>query len=243
MSVVLISSICRNEARFLDRFHAQLRATVAAMPQHQFLLSVVENDSADGSAAKLNALDWTFTAAHRVITGRLRTPAFVGGKHPVRTELLAAARNESIFGCPLFLPNADSVLVVEPDTVYTPAVVERLIEHERFYGRALDVFSGKSSPLHKQGLYDSWGSRATAEQDDWRDGDDEFAGFVPMWATFNCLCYYRAEGFRRGARFSGVNPRTGRPDCDTSAVVESFRLHGFNNVAWDTSLRVEHDAT
>lgn len=242
MSVILVSSIVRNEARFLDRYHAQLKALVAAMPQHQFLLSIAENDSDDGSAAKLNALDWTFTAAHQIATARLRTPHFIGGKHPIRTELLARARNQSLFGCPPLLNAAHWVLSLEPDVSYTTATLAQIIDHEQHYGRRFDIFTGKSTHVGSSRLYDSWGSRPKAEHTDWCDGDRvEDRGLESMWTTYNCAALYRADAIRAGHTFGGVNPRTGQPDCDTSVICERFRAAGFNEIYWDTRLEIPHD--
>jgi hypothetical protein len=237
MSTILVSTICRNETRYLDRYHAQLRALCAAQPQHTFLLSIYENDSTDGSAAKLAALDWSFLPAYHITTARMQTPPFIGGKHPLRVQLLAAARNRSIYHCG-FLHLADRVLVVEPDVAYPTETAAAIIEQ----GMAWDVFSGKS--VHPDGtgrIYDSWGTRKTDRCTDWADGDQvETGGLEGVWSTYHCFCTYAAEAFKQGARFHGVNPRTKQPDCDTVAVVEDFRQRGFNRVAWNRDLHVVH---
>lgn len=239
MSVILLSTIVRNEARYLDRYHAQLRDLVAALPHHQFLLSLYENDSEDGSAAKLRDLDWSFIPFHHIATARLGTQGFIGGKHPLRVQLLASARNQTIFSPAdgAFIRHADRVVVIEPDIAYTTATAAAIIEQ----GMKWDVFSGKSVHPGSTRLYDSWGTRKTERCTDWADGNqDETCGLEEIWSTYHCLCNYNAEAFRKGARFSGVNPRTQQPDCDTVNVVEDFRRHGFNRVAWHTNLHVQH---
>ncbi len=239
MANILISTIVRNEARYLDRWHSQIAQLVASQPQHTFTLSVFENDSADGSGGKVASYDWSFLAAFYLVSAKLNTPFFVGGKAPARVQLLADARNQSIYRFPM-LALMDWVLVVEPDVAYTMEVADRIINHEHHYGKRLDVFSGKSSPPGSKGLYDSWGSRKTNAVCDWRQGDTEFDGFEPMWSTFNCLTLYRAQPIKEGHTFAGVNPRTGQPDCDTAVICENFRAAGYDQIYWDTNLRVEH---
>ncbi len=64
-----------------------------------------------------------------------------------------------------------------------------------------------------------------------------------MWSTFNCLVAYSSEPIKKGITFSGVNPRTGQPDCDTVAIVEAFRIAGYDKIAWDPALHVTHYCT
>ncbi len=241
MSHILISSIIRNEARHLDRWYSQIRAVVASQPQHTFSLSVFENDSTDGSGLKAAAYDWSGLGAFYITQAKLNSPFFVGGKDATRVALLANARNRTLYHFPM-LAQMDWVLVIEPDVAYTVEVADKLINHEHYYGKRLDVFSGKSSPPGSKGLYDSWGSRKTNALCDWRQGDTEFDGFEPMWSTFNCLTIYRADAIRAGHTFGGVNPRTGLPDCDTAVICENFRAAGYDQIYWDTNLRVEHSA-
>lgn len=239
---VLISTIVRNEFRYLDRYHAQLRAIHERLGgQHTFLLSVFENDSADGSGQKLASLDWSFLPAFHLTSARLQTPPFIGGKHPIRTRLLADARNRSLYHCG-FLGHADSVLVVEPDVILSPDVTEAIVNHEQRYGKRFDVFSGKSTHVGQTQLYDSWGTRKTEQCTDWADGDQvQDGGLEEIWSTFNCACFYRAKPIQEGHTFNGVNPRTKLPDCDTVSIVEAFRLAGYRSVAWDRSLHVPHN--
>lgn len=241
MSKILISTIVRNEARYLDRYYGQLRAMAEKLPEHQFALSIFENDSDDGSAAKLASFDWSFLPAFHLTSAKLQTPHFIGGKHPVRTQLLADARNRSLFYCG-FLPFSEWVLVVEPDTTFTPEIADRIINHERHYGRRLDVFTGKSVHPGSDRLYDSWGTRRLAAHTDWCDGDrKEDGGFEELWSTFNCLSIYRADAVLAVKGFGGVNERTNQPDCDTVVICERFRAAGFNQIYWDTTLHVAHD--
>jgi len=141
-----------------------------------------------------------------------------------------------------FLDQVDSVLWLEPDIEFAHEVIEKIIDHEKYYGVKSDVFTGKSTHPNSQGIYDSWGTRKTSEQSDWKDGDEDgyTGGIMPMWSTFNCAVLYNAEPIKKGIMFSGVNPRTGQPDCDTVAIVEAFRLNGYNKIYWAPELHVTH---
>lgn len=237
---VLICSIIRNEARHLDRWYAQLKRTVTSMPEHQFTLSVYENDSdQDDSAAKLRSFDWSFISSYVITTAKLKCPFFIGGKHPQRTALLALVRNECMTNSP-FLQQVDGVLWIEPDTEYSHEVISRIIDHEKHYGIKADVFTGKSVHPGSHGIYDSWGTRRTPEQTDWIDGDEFGPALQPMWSVFNCLVWYRAEPIKKGLMFGGINPRTGQPDCDTCVIVEHFRAAGYDKVYWHRDLEVTH---
>jgi Cryptococcal mannosyltransferase 1 len=239
---ILLCSIVRNEERHLDRWYAQIKRTVQSMPEHQFTLSVYENDSTDGSDQKLRSFDWSFISSFVLTTAKLNCPFFVGGKHPQRTELLAYVRNQTMTQSP-FLGQMDYVLWIEPDTEYTHEVTEKIINHEKHYGVKADVFTGKSVHPNSQGIYDSWGTRKTANQTDWKDEDGQTAGLEPLWSTWNCYAMYNAEPIKKGLMFSGVNPRTGASECDTVSICESFRLNGYDKILWHTDLHVVHFCT
>lgn len=241
---ILLCSIIRNEKLHLDRWYAQIKRTVLSMPEHQFTISVYENDSTDGSKAMLSGYDWSFIATRVLTIADYRVPFFVGGKNPDRTNLLALARNKCMQASP-FLDQVDSVLWIEPDTEYTHDVIAHIIEHEKYYGVKADVFSGKSTHPNSDGIYDSWGTRKTSEQTDWKDGDEDgyTGGAIPIWSTFNCLVIYNAEPIKKGIMFSGVNPRTGMSDCDTVTIVEAFRANGYNKIYWAPEIKVTHFCT
>jgi hypothetical protein len=243
MANILISTIVRNESKYLDRYHAQLRDLVKTQPQHQFLLSIYENDSVDGSADKLRTLDWSFLPAYHITTARMQTPHYIGGKSAERVALLADARNRSIFHCG-YLPHVQSVFSLEPDVTLTVDVADRLLNQEKHYGRTFDIFTGKSVHPGSDNLYDSWGSRPKAEHSDWADGDGvQDRGLEPMWAIYNCAAVYRADAIRAGHTFGPTNPRTGQPDCDTSVICERFRAAGYGEIYWDTAIKIPHDCS
>lgn len=236
---ILICSILRNEAKYLDRWHKQIKEMCTKFTDINFFLSIYENDSNDGSYEKVLGYDWDFVKAKMFITAKLNLPYFIGGKSPDRTSLLAYCRNTAMFSF-AFLQNMDYVLFVEPDTEYTLETVEKILYHEKFYGKKLDVFCGKSVHPNSDHLYDSWGTRKTDSQLDWKEEDGQNGGFEPMWSAFNCLVLYNAEPIKRGIAFGGINQRLNIPDCDTVVICENFRKHGYDKIYWDTNLKVTH---
>ena len=236
---ILISSIVRNEAQFLHRWYAQLKSLVEGCPDIGFHLSVFENDSTDGSNKLLGLFDFSFFKSYQVTSARMNLPYFVGGKHPTRTELLAYCRNRTIYNF-AYLQEMDFVLVVEPDTEFDFATIEKIVNHQKHYGQKFDVFSGKSVHPGTRNIYDSWGTRKTDHQTDWLDADGQEGGLEKMWSTFNCVVIYNAEAIKQNCNFGGINPRSGQADCDTVVICERFRAAGFTNIAWDTNLMVQH---
>ena len=79
---ILICTILRNESKFLDTWYAQIKQIVTTFKDDHFALSVYENDSSDGTFAKLAAYDWSFLSNHVFTSAKLNSPYFVGGKHP-----------------------------------------------------------------------------------------------------------------------------------------------------------------
>lgn len=239
---VLICTILRNEARFLDRWHAQIREMVTTFKDDHFGLSVFENDSSDGSFAKLAALDWSFLSNYTFSSNKLNTPAFIGGKHPQRVQLLAACRNRCIAQYPFF-GDASHVLFVEADISYPMDVADKLIHQEKHYGRTFDVLTPKSVHADRPGpnnIYDTWGTRKTDKDTDWKDEYDQNAGLEAVWASFGCMPIYRADAFRNGVGFGGFNERLGIPDCDPVVLCENMRKKGYDQIYWDTRLEVAH---
>lgn len=236
---VLICSIIRNEAKYLDKWYAQIKEMCEKFPDIQFSISVFENDSTDGSYAKIMGYDWSFAYSYMHSTAKMNVPYFIGGKTPQRTELLAFCRNSSIYRFP-FLSQTDYVLFIEPDVTYSMDTADRILNHEKYYGQKLDVFCGKSVHPNTDHLYDSWGTRKGPSQTDWKEEDGESGGFESMWSAFNCLVLYNAEPIKRGIAFGGINNRLGIPDCDTVVICENFRKAGFDKIYWDTNLKVTH---
>lgn len=237
---ILICSIIRNEEKFLPRWYEQINQLTKKYTDINFGISIYENDSTDLSKTMLKSFDFEKFAAYSVTFEKKNHPYFIGGKHPIRTELLAQARNKCIYNFP-YLHNIDYILFIEPDIEYDITSVGKILNHEKEYGFKMDVFTPKSIHPHTEDLiYDSWATRKTKEQDDWRDEDHQLKGLMEMWTTFNCFVLYNAEPIKKGITFGGVNPRTQQPDCDTAVICENFRANGYNKIYWDTNIKIKH---
>lgn len=242
MKNILISTIIRNESKFLDRWHQQLKELAAFHKENfRFYLSVYENDSTDDSFQKLSSYDYSFLGNKKLVSEKLNTPYFIGGMNPIRTQILAFARNESIYGY-RFLPAIDFVLVIEPDIKYDVTKSDIILcDHEKVYGKSFDILSGKSIHVGSpERIYDTWGTRIKDDTDRWNDADSVFGGLEPLYSTFNCFALYNAKPIKDGFGFGGVNKRTGKPDCDTSVICENFRSAGHDKIFWHTDFNVEH---
>jgi hypothetical protein len=239
---ILICSIIRNEAKFLDTWHSQIKEIATTFKDDSISLSVFENDSTDGSFAKIAGYDWSFLSNYVLTSTKLNAPCFIGGKHPTRVQLLAQCRNRCMYQFP-FLSDVSHVLFIEADITYTIDVADKIIHHEKYYGRKFDVFTPKSVHSDRPGpdnIYDSWGTRKTDKDTDWKDEHSQVGGLAPMWAVFHCFALYRAEPIKKGISFGGFNKRLGIPDCDPVVMCENFREAGYGEIYWDTDLEVKH---
>lgn len=236
---ILICTIVRNEMKFLDKWYTQIKEMVTSFKDDNFSLTVFENDSTDGSFQKIASYDWSFLANFSIITCKLNSPYYFGGKHPQRVANLAFCRNKAIYQFP-FLNDVSHILFFETDVECSLDVKDKIIHHEKHYGKKMDVFCGKSVHPGTENIYDSWGTRKTPNQTDWKDADGQTAGFEPMWSVFNCFVIYNAEPIKKGITFGGFNERLGIPDCDTVVLCENFRKAGYDKIYWDTNLHVTH---
>jgi len=238
---ILISTIVRDEAKFLDMWYFHVKKLVESNSQNfEFFLSVYENDSKDGSFEKLSSFDYSFFGRHRLTSERLSVPYFIGGMHPMRTQILAYARNSSIYGF-YFLKEMDFVLSIETDVRYDAEKAKLILcDHEAVYGKKFDILTGFSHhPNLPNNIYDSWGTRKTNNVEACDESHDS-KGIEPLWSVFNCFALYNAEPIKRGISFGGFNNRLNKPDCDTAVICENFRANGHNEIYWNADFKVEH---
>lgn len=241
MKNILISTIIRNESRYLNNWHKQIDLLAKKYKgKYNFAVSVFENDSTDDSAQKLMAFDYSNFITHRITSERLKTSYFIGGMNPLRVALLAFARNQSIYGFK-FLPSMDFILVVEPDVTYDIDQTELIIcDHEEKYGKAIDIITGMSHhPGRPDAIYDSWGTRKTSDVESCDDASNA-SGLQEMWSTFNCFALYRCKPIIEGYTFGHINKRLNKSDCDTSVICENFRAAGYNKIYWNADFKVAH---
>jgi hypothetical protein len=236
MKKILVSTIVRNRRKFLPMWINQLNELCSLSKDSVFYLSVYENDSIDGSQDALKSLNFEGFKDISVNCENIHTPSFGSVKNDHRVQLLAEARNKSIYGN-TFLEECDYVLSVEPDIAYSPKDMLPIIENDDY-----DILSARSieyktpPPTH---LYDGWGTRNTEKHSDW-EANVTFAGLIDTWTTYNCFCKYKANPIKDRVTFDGFNRRLNRYDCDTAVICENFREAGYSKIGLHGACNVLH---
>ena len=228
---VLVYSIIRNNAGNIDAYYSQLRSVVQRFSnQYEFYLSIYENDSTDQTRNKLFSKDWSFFSGVSIITEDLNTPYFGSVKDAERVELLANARNKAIEAGD-FLNHVDYVLMVEGDNTFDADSVGRLLNFKKKEPE-FDIVSAVS--LRPNGShYDWWATRTGPE---YKPGASEIPRnfrteeYGRFYSTSNGLCLYRADAFKKGARYGYINTVTNTPDCEMVVICQKFQELGHGNI-------------
>lgn len=239
---ILIYTITRNDAHKLDNYYSQISLLPGIFKEHKFYLSIYENDSTDDTVKKLNGYDFSMFEDHKIISEKLNVPFFESVDSKDRIQILANARNSAIFKSD-FLDKVDYVMMIESDIKYQPRAVRKLLNFNQTYNLDADVVSSvmlwSELDLHH---YDNYGTRITSEdrrsyiRDDWRTKDyDEY------WATCNGIALFKAEPFKKGAKYQWFSEKFNTYDCDTVLICEEFRKLGYNNIYINYTSRVYVD--
>tara|TARA_E500000318_G_C3567740_1_gene216452 strand:- start:3179 stop:3904 length:726 start_codon:yes stop_codon:yes gene_type:complete len=240
MKTILISTIVRNRAKTLHKWHSQIKDLVSKDKKNKYYLSVYENDSTDDSKDILKSLDFSFFEDFYLGIEDIKTKYYgsVLSTDGDRTSNLATARNKTIFAKD-FLKKCTHVLSIEPEVTYnTSIVLEKIINTNH------DIISGISKAPPKEGNhnfpYDSWATRKNLYDHGWYI-TNELEGKMDVWTTYNCLCLYDAKPLNAGVCFGSYNLRLKKFDCDTAVICENFRAVGFNDIKIDVDVVVKHD--
>ena len=248
MRRILISTIVRNDAHVLARYHAQLETMVQSSP-HEFHLSIFENDSTDETKDMLKSLDWGFVS-NEITRVNLGWPFYESTPLYDRVEKLAHCRNKTI-ECD-FLSAADDVLVVDADVIIPLNTALAVIERD---GAAdADIYSpmcvwdhegdGVAIQIDDRAhyLYDTWATRRLQGETRGDFYPDHVENPIrPFWSTMNGICLYRAQPFKDGVRYTAFNRHTQKSDCEPAILCEDFRSHGYGNVMVNQGLFTFHE--
>jgi len=241
MSNILVCTICRNFEKKFDTYYSQLRSSVTKLSsQYNFFFSLYENDSTDNTKHLVKSADWSFFKEYSIVTEDLKLGIFTGNDLE-RVKILATARNKCLEACGIY-KNVDWILFVESDIEYTPEIFEKIIQHNK---QDVDIFSGIAVTKETKIIYDLWATRYSPEERPDAMATVyklEYSGVKELWATFSCLCLYKAEPFKKGVRFHWMNERFGIHDCDTTVICENFRKAGYTKIFADYSINPEHPA-
>jgi hypothetical protein len=234
-------SIIRNREKYLPVWLSQLNELIDINPQHNFYLSLYENDSTDNTKEVLKALDFSKFQDCSIISEDINTAYYGSVVDENRVKILALCRNKAIYSNN-FLNICDSVVFVESDILYSPQEMSFILNNNDY-----DIISPRSLETHSPSptcMYDTWGTRRF-EQDEWWATHFCFGGghppIVDVWSTFNCFCKYNAAPIKNGISFGWFNERFHKFDCDTAVICENFRKHGFAKIGLDTRYNVYHN--
>lgn len=227
---VLLYSIIRNREKKMLQYYKQITQIVKAFPEHEFYLSVYENDSTDRTKSLLFSFDWSFLKGVSVISENLNTKYFGSTKDEERVKNLSIARNKAILAGD-FLEKVDYVLMFEGDVRYEMSDIRELLEFDEVEPN-FDVVSAMS--IRSSGsFYDVWATRTTEEYQPGvfplEDGY-ETKHYGKYLSTSSGLCLYRAKLFQEGARHHWINKVTGEADCEMVVVCQDFRARGYDNI-------------
>jgi hypothetical protein len=236
MKTILISTIIRDRANYINTWYNQLKKIVELDANNKYYLSVYENDSKDESKDLLNQLDFSFFQNHKIQSETLNTVKYPSIINKERVELLAEARNKSLYNND-FLNKCSHVLSLESDITYEPQVIiDKIINFGEY-----DIISPRSTALGTE-LYDEWATREKDSDLRWHTPTQGVPrNLKQVWSTFNCLCLYNAEPIKQRITFGGHNDRLNSFDCDTVVICENFRKNGFSKIILNGEVEILHE--
>ena len=238
--VIFVYSIIRNEARYIDRYYDQLKEMVNTFPKYEFVMSLYENDSTDGTPDLIRAKDWSFFSDFEFKSERLRTRDFGSVKLAQRVKNLSEARNRAL-DAKDFLQRADYVMMVESDMRFDMSVIKQILEFKNLEPD-FDIVSGLTVNNHP--VYDSWATRKTAyfnNHEEVRKYDFTSKPYDKYYATSNGVCLYKAQAFRDGAKYGWRNTVTNDFDCDTVVVCQNFQKLGYDKIYIIHTAKIYHE--
>lgn len=252
---ILICSILRNNQSKMDNFISQIERFVSRLSgQHEFSISLYENDSTDDTPSILKNIDFSMFKNHSVVSEKLNLPAFGSIVSEERVKNLAVARNKALLAKDIY-HSVDYVLFIDCDILYDDDFIPTLLDFNNA-GIDPDVYSGVCIvprlptdhniqmeaviPGKPNGLptstgvyrvYDTWGTRRNSNEE-WGTwlADAAQRPVAQFWATYNSVCLYRAEPFKQGIRFNHINFRLNKFDLEVAVVCEHFRAIGYDKV-------------
>lgn len=252
---ILICSILRNNESKMGRFISQINKFVNKLSnQHEFSISLYENDSTDATPEILKSLDLSVFKHNSVVSEKLNLPAFGSVVSEERVKNLAIARNKALLADDIY-KTVDYVLFIDCDISYDDDFIPTLLNFGHS-GITPDVYSGMcivprlpsdhnvymdaQIPAKPGGLpthsgvyrvYDTWGTRRY-DHEEWGTWFPDAAQnpIARFWTTYNSVCLYNADPFKQGIRFDHNNLRLNKFDLEVAVVCEHFRTQGYDKI-------------
>jgi hypothetical protein len=238
---VLVYSIIRNRAKYIETFYSQLNKLVQSYPQYDFYLSIYENDSTDKTKHKILNKDWSFFKGVSIVSENINTEYFTSTKDEQRVKNLSNARNKALESN-TFLPIVDYVLMVEGDIRFKVSEVGELLS---FKDQEPDFDIVSAISIRKNGThYDWWATRTSANYiKDRSEIEDNYnkKHYGRYYSTSNGLCLYRAKPFQEGVRHHWINTVTKEPDCEMVVLCQNFQEKGYKNIFINYKVKAYHE--
>lgn len=228
---ILIYTITRNSSEYIKNYYDQIIKLPSLFPEHNFYLSIYENDSDDNTVELISQFDFSKFKNFYFKSEKLNTNFYGSIQNAERVDLLANCRNKAIFDCG-FLDVCDYVMMIESDIFYLPDAVRKLLGFNSKHNLDADIVS--STYFWSQAdriLYDTWGTRLDDQcrgnhlKLDWTSKE-----YDSYYATCNGICLLKSQPFKQGVKYKGFNERLGTFDCDTAVICEEFRKIGYDKI-------------
>ena len=233
---ILICSLLRDSAGILNSWRQNLSYILDGSEEHEFYLSIFENDSGDDTKNLISSADYSSFKEVKISLNNFGHQKFGCVSCEERVKNLAFYRNKSLrlydyaldFDYFLFL---ESDIKIDKDTF--KKLLKSAIEHDS------DIISPLSWQVSLNHFYDAWGTR-------FRPGDHGLISFdfLPQngeikkaQSTFNCFCLYKPY---IEEPFGWFSEEFQTFDCDTSVICEKYRKMGKDKIFVDSNLKIFH---
>ena len=255
---ILICSILRDNEQNMVRFLGQINAFVDRLRgQHEFSISLYENDSTDATPNILRTVDLSAFERSSVVCARKNTPKFGSVVAEERIRNLAIARNAAMTADGMFM-DMDYIMFIDSDVIYGEEYVPSLLDWKQHGLADPDLYSGvivTERKPHEQHIlpayqvddrtyrvYDTWCMRRDASEEWGTWKSDALSQPVSrFYATYNGVCMIRAQPIKDGIRFHHHNHRLGKFDLEIAVLAEKFHEAGHHDIYVNQFLWCYHE--
>ena len=237
---ILISSISRNDSKYIDKYYSKIKNIARKFPEHEFYLSIYENDSDDDTKQKIFSKDYSMFAGVSIISETLNTEYYGSTKDLDRVKNLSIARNKSLTANN-FIDLVDYLLVIDVDIDFDEDTFDKVLS---FHSKQKNAHIVSATSIRGEDLYDQWATRVDSEYSE--KGKEYYnkyknSEYKKYYSVSNGFCLYSAEPFKKGIRFDYINTVSGKSDCEMVVVCQKFRNAGYENIFMLHSAKVYHN--
>ena len=262
---ILLCTIVRNRQDFASTWASSLVLLASQSKDHEYSVSLYENDSADESSDTYLAeckkslrnsgqFDKIYFCSENIGTIAVEAEAVrVDSQTELRLENLSNARNKCIENAFAHRHASyyDKIIFIEPDISYCPAQAHELIRKSV----GTHIISGRSALYPTSDIfYDTWATRfakkiipLTAENAaNWSKHHNDTiklikkseGTLVKLASTFSGFCVYDSEIFANKVSFTFQ--KDGIHDCDTSLICFDAIEKGYDKIFMYKDMLIFH---